>query len=135
MTVIAGENTTLSYDGTAVADLLSVDGPDSSVAEVETTSLDSTAKTFRPSEIPEQGTISYSFYFDPANTIHAAIQASAKTPETVSHVITVPQSDGTGTHTFTFNAFTTSFALSGMEDEGNLTADVSARITGVITVA
>ena len=133
MTIFVGEQTTLSYDGSAVANLISVEGPDSSVAEVETTSLDSTAKTFRPSQIPEAGTISYSFYFDGGNATHTAIQASAKTPEIVSHVITLTGADGTSTHTRTFNAFTTSFSLSGMEEESNVQAEVEARITDVIS--
>lgn len=132
---LPGENTTLSYDGSAVINLLTCTGPDSSVAEVETTVLGATAKTFRPNSISEAGTLSYSFYYDPDNTVHQAIHASTKVPDVVTHVITIPDADGTGSTTFTQSAFTTSFSLSGMEDGGNITAEVEARITGTITVA
>ncbi|MEZ5945217.1 MAG: phage tail tube protein [Planctomycetaceae bacterium] len=132
MTVHAGEGTILKVDVsatlTAVAQVISIDGPDSSVPEVETTHLGSSAKAYRPGEIPEAGSLDFSIYFDPSDTGHQELQTLAKTPSTVSWQVTF--SDGS---TLDWEGFLTSFSLSGMEDESNLTADCSVRITGQIT--
>ena len=132
MSVYAGEGTVLKVDVsstlTAVAQVVSISGPDSAVPEVETTHLGSTAKEYRPGEIPEAGTIDFSILFDPGNTGHAELVTLAKTPSVVSWQVTF--TDGS---TMDWEGFLTSFSVSGMEDESNLAADCTVRITGQIT--
>lgn len=132
MAKIAGEGTILKVDVsdtlTAIANVISVSGPDSSVPEVENTTLGANSKQYRAGKIPEAGTIDCSIYFDPADSGHQALLALAKTPATVSWQIT--WSDGS---TLDWEGFLTSISFSGMEDESDLMADFSVRITGQIT--
>lgn len=132
MAKTAGEGTILKVDVsnslTAIANLISVSGPDSSVPEVENTTLGADSKQYRPGKIPEAGTIDCSIYFDPADSGHQELLALAKTPATVSWQIT--WSDGS---TLDWEGFLTSISFSGMEDEADLQADISVRITGQIT--
>ncbi|MEZ5951185.1 MAG: hypothetical protein R3C12_18630 [Planctomycetaceae bacterium] len=85
MAKIAGEGTILKVDVsdtlTAIANVISVSGPDSSVPEVENTTLGANSKQYRAGKIPEAGTIDCSIYFDPADSGHQALLALAKTPQ------------------------------------------------------
>jgi hypothetical protein len=56
-----------------VPNLLSISGADSSVSEIDTTTLNTGFKTYRPSTICESGTVSFSVIYDPA-TIHSDLR-------------------------------------------------------------
>ncbi|WP_013627815.1 phage tail tube protein [Rubinisphaera brasiliensis] len=131
MATIPGEGTILKVDVsdtlTAIANVINVSGPDSSVPEVENTTISANSKQYRPGKIPEAGTIDCSIYFDPADSGHQALLTLAKTPATVSWQVT--WSDGS---TLDWEGFLTSISFSGMEDESDLMADFSVRITGQI---
>lgn len=135
--VLKGEGTILAYsaDGTTyttIAQRVTISGPKMEVAEVETSDLDSTVKTFRPSGVPDSGSLDLEVYFDPDDTQHTAIRALMATPAVKNFKLTL--TDGTPA-TATFAGFPTSFELNGMEIEGNLGANVSIKITGAITWA
>lgn len=137
MAVYPGEGTTLSYssDGTSytpIAQVVSINGPSWAVAEVETTHLTSTDKEFRPSEIPESGTLDFSIEYDADSTTHSAMTTLMATPATRYWQIGLNDTSST---TWSGQGFLTGFSLTGMEVEGNLMADVSLRFTGGLTIA
>lgn len=134
---LIGELTTFSYDGSVVADLISINGADSSVAEVEITTLGSSSKKFRPSAVVESGTLSFSFYYDPSDATHVAIREAGSAPlgvgETPSDRIVPCVITYSDTTTHSFNGFVTSVSMSGNDQETDVQLDAELRITGDIT--
>ncbi|WP_417848370.1 hypothetical protein [Thalassoglobus sp.] len=128
---IAGEGVRLSYDGTSVTGLENIEPPEQTVEDVRTNGFDSTAMTFRASQVKDSGELSYSFFYDDANATHQAILSGIGS--TVEHVITYPQSDGTGSVTWTFDAYTKSASLTGIEEGSEVMGEVTAKVTGDIT--
>lgn len=131
---IAGEGVRLSYDGTSVSGLENIEPPEQTVEDVRTNGFDSTAMTFRASKVKDSGELSYTFFFDDGDTTHTAIMNSVGA-DAVSHVITYPQADGTGNVTWTFDAYTKSATLTGIEEGSEVMAEVTAKVSGDITKA
>ncbi|WP_339684232.1 phage tail tube protein [Gimesia maris] len=128
MAVLAGEGCTLGYsaDGTsysAIAQVVSIDGPSKVLGEVETTNLGSTTRTYRAG-LPESGTMSFQVYYDPAT--HSTLEDA-----TGEIYLQLTMSDGSST--YSFPCIRTGFSYGGMEVDGNVTADVEVRLTGDIT--
>ncbi|CAK9099172.1 Phage tape measure protein, partial [Durusdinium trenchii] len=83
--------------------------------------------TFRASKVKDSGELSYTFFFDDGDTTHTAIMNSVGA-DAVSHVITYPQADGTGNVTWTFDAYTKSATLTGIEEGSEVMAEVTAKV-------
>jgi hypothetical protein len=111
-----------------VAQRVTIDGPNIDVGEADTTTLDSTWKTNRPT-LPDAGDLSLTCFYDPADTGHIAIfgmiGAAAKFWKLVFANV--------GPNKYVFNAWVKSFAVKGMDVEGNLTFELTLRLTGIIT--
>lgn len=122
---IPGERTILKLDGTAIAAITNVSGPNMSVAEVETTDNTSAAKRFRPSLIPEIGTLTCSVWYDSSS--HATLVGCIETP--AIHDWQVVYQDES---TMDFEGFLTSLNLTGGEMGQNIKADLTIRIDGEI---
>lgn len=129
MAYLAGEATTLKLEGTAIAQVVSISGPEMAVAEVETTHLGSTHKEFRPSSIPEAGTVSATIEYDPQQATHASLTSLMNSPQ--EKAWTIEFSDGS---TYAFDGFLTAFSVTGAEVENNVTAEITIRINGDITI-
>lgn len=139
MTAYSGEGITLAYstDGTnftTIAQRVSISGPSWTVAEIETTHLDSIAKEFIPSQIPESGTLDVSIEYDADSTTHSALTTLMGTPDLRYWQLAL-DNDSAGDTTWTAQGFLTGFQPNGMEVEGVLMADCSIRLTGGITIA
>ena len=132
MATLPGEGVLLSVDGTAVSQRTSLSGPTFSVEPVETTHMDSTAHTYRPSSIPESGEVSGTLWYDPDDASHQALTDLMVTPATAAWVLTF--TDGTAT-TYTFNGVLSSFEPGGMEIENEISADFTIKVTGAVTIA
>lgn len=137
MSVIPAETTTIgiSDDGvsyTTLAQVLSIDPPGGTVAEVETTHLNSTAKSFRPSLIPEVGEVAFRIEYDPNDAGHQELAELAAAPATKFWKITYPDGEDTPANDV-FQGFLTEFDPDGMEVETNMEADVTIRVTGPVT--
>ena len=118
---IPGERTKLKLDGTAVASVVSVSGPSMSVAEIETTDLDSAAKTFRPSLIPEIGTVTCTVYYDA--TAHQNLVDLIVTPSSQDWQIEFQD-----TTTIDFTGFLTGLNITGGDVDSNIQAEITIRI-------
>jgi hypothetical protein len=135
MATLRGEKTRFYYSTTTggsatseVTGLLSLSGADSTVSEVDTTTLNTTHKTFRPNSIVESGTVSFSVIYDAA--VHGALRTLVvTTPELRNWKITYSDAS-----THSFAGFLTKASLSGAEVEGSeIICDFELRISGAIT--
>lgn len=132
--VIPGEGTvlkvTISSTLTAIVQVTNISGPTFGVASVETTALDSTAHTFRPSKLVDGGEVSLDIEYDPNNSTHQAFTALLAAPAIVACELIF--NDTLTTHSkIAFNAFLTGFEPGGMTVEENLTAAVTLKVTGL----
>ncbi len=134
MAVNAGLGTLLEHgiasSYTAIAQRVSIEGPDWKVGEADTTTLDDTVKKFRPT-IAESGEVDMKIYYDPASATHAILTGLMVTPASNQWRITFTN---TAAGKYTFTGFLTGFKPTGMTVEGNLEADVKIRIDGLIGI-
>jgi hypothetical protein len=140
MAVIAGEKVMLQLEtatpGT-YADVVQVKGtgfPNPTVGEVKKTNLASTVQEWRPGKIPDNGTIKFTVQYDPNDTTHQALYTVLYAGTTKNWKLKYP--DGNTTTAFeTFAAFLTAIEKGDIsaEDEGNVEADITLRITGAVT--
>ena len=110
------------------ADLLSLNGSGASRDAIDTTHMGtSTAKTFTPADIPDNGEVSMEIAFLGNQTLPALLGAAAET-------ITIDWA-GTGTgYTWSFSGFVTGFDA-GAEINDRMTATITIKISGDITIA
>lgn len=138
MAVLPGEGTLLQLEAATpgtfdtIAQRVTIEGPERSVEAVETTHLDSVAKQFRPSKTPDNGELSMTIEFDPADVGHLRLETLAATTATVNWRLVFNNETNTRPHR-QFPGFITSFGYGGMETESNLTADITIKVTGPLT--
>ncbi|CEF48253.1 unnamed protein product [uncultured bacterium] len=135
MAVLVGLGTslkfTISSTLTAVAQVMSIDGPNVEAATTETTNLSDVVRKFR-AQLPDPGEITFTIEYDPADTGHTALFTAVMSfPQTA--VACELDFAGTGTHKWAFNGLVTRFGLKGMNVDDNLEADVTIKVTGNIT--
>jgi hypothetical protein len=134
MAVLIGEGCKLYYGAETATTLLgqrtTMTGPSSSVAEVETTNLDSTAKEYRPG-LFESGTATCEYEFDSENASHTGIETAM-----AARTILKWKLEFSNGATRSWEGFITGHEISGMTVEGNVLATINIRITtGSITPA
>jgi hypothetical protein len=117
---------------TTVAQRVSITGPGSEMGTAETTTLDSTAKTYRPT-ILDNGEISGSLFYDPQDTTHLALYALLQAVPPAAAAFKLKFTDA-GATVFSFTAILTKFETNGIEVEGNLGADYTLKVSGVVVV-
>lgn len=133
MTAITANTTTFSYDGTAIADIVSISAPSVSIATIDTTSIADIYRTFLGGTI-DSGEMSIECQYDPNSTSGAELEATWKAtagaaPTSKECIITFSDSS-----TYTFNAILTGMTVNAAIDSV-LTATVSLKVTGPITIA
>jgi hypothetical protein len=132
-----GEGTTLGYSTTngsytTLANVTKIKPPGGKVPEVSTTYLGSSNKTFRPGKIPEAGEVTLSLNRDTTSAGHILLRTLVGTPAV--YFFKVIYNDGQTTPANDiFQGFITALEPGDVEDETNLTDDVTIRITGAVT--
>jgi hypothetical protein len=116
---------------TTIAQVVSFSGPTFQVASIETTNLSDTAKKYRPG-ITDSGEMKFELNFDPADTTHTSLKALIETPAVASWQITFPTSPNATM--FTFDGFPTGMEVGGGGPEEKVTASLTIKITGTVTV-
>lgn len=133
MAAITANTTTLTYDGVAIADIVSITTPSISIATIDTTSIADVYRTFLGGTI-DSGEMSLEIQYDPneagAAKLEAEWEATAAAAPTAKGVV-ITFSDGS---TYTFNAILTSMSVSAAID-AVVTASVNLKVSGAITVA
>jgi hypothetical protein len=119
---------------TAIAQVVSLDGPSAEVGTRETTHLTSTAKTYAHT-ILDSGEVSGQLEFDPKGTSHAILLGLLSTPLSDVQWQMLFADATNGPSTATFVGVLTKFAPTGIEVEANLLADFTIKISGGVTWA
>jgi hypothetical protein len=140
MAVLAGEKSKLQLEtatpGTYadVVQVVAVTRPGLTVPEVKKTNLASTVQEYRAGRIPDNGTCEFRVQFDPNDTTHQALYttAAAGTAKNWKYIF----ADGMTTPAnVMFAAFITEISPSetSAEDDSNVEATVTMRVTGAVT--
>ena len=133
MAAITANTTTFSYDGTAIADIVSISAPSVSIATIDTSSIADIYRTFLGGTI-DSGEMSLEVQYDPNSTSGAELEATWKAtagaaPTAKECIITFSDSS-----TYTFDAILTGMQVTAAMDSV-VTASVTLKVTGAITVA
>ncbi len=130
MTAYLGQGATVTFGGTGIAQLLSIDGPNLERTMVDTTNLGTTTlRTFLPG-FGDGGEVSLEVQYEHATGqagVFDAFDQNSSTPTSV--VITFSDND-----TYTFDAFVRSISHSQSMDEVNRSTIV-LKVTGDVTHA
>ena len=140
MAVLPGEKTMLQMEtvtpGTYadVVQVVSVTRPGPTTPEVKKTILASVRQEYRPGKIPDEGTVEFRIQYDPNDATHQAIytaQAAGTTKNwklKYADGMTTPANEA-------FAAFITGISPSeaSAEDDNNVEATVTMRVTGAVT--
>ena len=101
------------------------------IGEREVTNLLSTMRK-RRGTILDPGEISFTMFFDPADTVHLAIITNMLAKTIAEWKLIFVDGLGTPAHIL-FNGFVREFPLSGFEIDGSVEAEVMIRITDTFT--
>lgn len=133
MAAITANTTTFSYDGTAIADIVSISAPSISIATIDTTSIADIYRTFLGGTI-DSGEMSLEVQYDPNSTSGAELEASWEATATVAPVAKECVITFSDSSTYTFNAILTGMQVTAAMDSV-VTASVTLKVSGAITVA
>lgn len=125
-----------SPDGTTYTQIgnpLAIDPPERSSPDVDTTGLLSAVKTSRPGKIPVPGEITHTFQWDPADTLHTTIEGYGNSSAVVWWAIVFPIGTVGSRPARLFKGYVNKFKINSLEDEKNLEAEFTIKITTVIT--
>lgn len=115
---------------TLISDNSDISGPDGSAGEIEVTDLSSTAKEFKRG-LTDNGNISMTLMFIPANTQHAQLRSDFNSATEVARNYRLTFTDSPNT-LWTFSAYVATLSVSNSLD-GVTTANVTLRVKGSIT--
>lgn len=131
MALIIGNGSTVSYAGTAIANITSI-SLETSVADISFQTLDANTTIHRGGV--QDATFTLEAFYDPDNTEHAAIDTDTlgAALETGAAIV-ITLTDGTPT-TFSFTGLVTSASRNASVNAG-VTLSISGVVSGAITKA
>jgi hypothetical protein len=120
----------ISMTYTPVSQRVSLDGPELAVGTANTTDLDGTVETYRPT-IPDSGELSGTLYYDPqeASTTHSTMFTAITAPSQTLNLWKLIFTDSVAS-TLSFSGILTKFKPTGMTKDGNLSADFTIKVSG-----
>ena len=133
MAAITANTTTFSYDGTNIADVVSISAPSVTVATIDSTSMADVYRTFLGGTI-DSGEMSLEVQYDPNETGYAKLEAVWEATASVAPVAKACVITFSDSSTYTFNAIRVGMQVSAQNDSV-VTASISLKVTGAITVA
>ncbi len=117
---------------TTISQVSDISGPDGSAGEIDVTDLSSTVKEFKRG-LTDNGSVTSTLMFIPANTQHAQLRADFNSATEVSRNYRITFTDSPMT-TWTFSGYVASLSITNSLDSST-TASLSLRIKGAITEA
>lgn len=115
---------------TTIPDVTDISGPDGTASEIDTTDLASAAREFRLG-LTDNGNISLSVNYQPAQTQHALLRAKSISGVETNYRLTFTDSPQT---TWTFAAFVKGVPITNAVDAVTV-ANITLRVTGAVTEA
>lgn len=128
MSKIKGLSTTISVSDVTIAYVYSISGPGTTVGTVESTDLSDTWRSYLPT-VTDGGEVSFEIHYDPDQATHTTLNALLGTPAIEDWDITFAD-----TSTISFDGILTGFEKSGMEVDGIVTASITIKVDGEVTV-
>ena len=133
MAAITSNTTTISYDGGAIADVVSISAPSVTIATIDATSMADIYRTFLGGTI-DSGEVSVEFQYSAAGGGIGGLTDQWEAGLTVNPVAKEVVITFSDTSTYTFNAIITGFQVNAASDSV-VTGTASFKVTGAITVA
>jgi hypothetical protein len=128
----------LSIDGgttyTQIGNPLTIDPPERSAPEVDTTTLLSPVKTSRPGKIPDMGEISHTYQHDNTDATHIQLEAYANASATVFWALVFPIGAVGSRPCRLFQGWMSKYKFNSLEDEKNLESEFTVKIVTLITL-
>ena len=121
-----GQGTTIAFGTSSfAAELIDISGPEQTRGVIESTHMGTTgAKTFIPTELIDNGSVTATVVLDAAND-NVPISDAAET-------ITIVYGGASGSASWAFSGFCTSYKPSASMGE-RMTAELEIKVTGAIT--
>lgn len=136
LTQLQLENATTPGTYDTIASILTVEAPETSYEAVETSLLGPGPKTFRQSKKADNGELTFTIQADPNDAASLVTYARIRDLVGTKNWRVVYEADP-ATPTVhpcdTMAAFVTSFKRPGGDEDANLEADVTLKVTGAIT--
>lgn len=126
MAIFAGKGSSYKYDGTTIAEVVSIDAPGPTSGEWDATALDSDNKYMLPT-ISDPGEISVVMNLDLAQAGHTGFITAMGSPTVVEHKI-VTTSSATN-KVLAFEGWLKGYKIEGIEVEGYARMNVTIRLT------
>jgi hypothetical protein len=120
----------ISASQTTVAQQVTFSGPRKTKAAIDTTDLSLSVKTFLPG-IPDSGEVSFSGWYDPANTVHQYLETSWTNGVTESWNIVL---NDAGDAVIAFSGFLTALEYGEASVDSVIPINGTIKITGAVTV-
>jgi hypothetical protein len=113
---------------TLISGITNVAGINFSRPEIDITTMESTAKEYKPAALTDAGTLSFGLQYNPANTVHQYIVSQSANTTTGNDRFKIIFSDNT---TWGFTGSFTEFSITADDpSQGILTANCSVRLSG-----
>jgi len=113
-----------------ITGITNVQGINFSRPEIEITTMESTAKEYKPAALTDAGTLTFGLQYNPANAVHAYIVSQSANATVGNDIFKIRFSDNTD---WNFTGSFTEFSISADDpSQGILTANVSVRLSGVV---
>ena len=118
---------------TLIPNVTNVGGPNFTKAEIDVTSMESTAKEYKAAALSDAGTMTLGIQFVPTNATHDYIVKQAANQGTTSDLFKIKFSDGTN---WRFTGSFLSFNITNADPaQGINTAEASLRLSGAVNFA
>lgn len=110
--------------------ITNIGGPNLSRADIDISTMESTAQEFKPAALADPGTLTFGLQFNPTNVVHQYIVSQSANNTIGNDIFKITFSDGTD---WNFTGSFTEFSITADDpSQGILTADVSVRLSGAI---
>ena len=122
------QGTEIRVDGTAIAECVDFDGPNTTRGEIDITHLKSTAREYKAA-LQDRGQFTFNCNLVPSDSGQRKIWAGLANPNALSFTVQYSDDDTT---TLNFDALVQNFSISGATDSV-VRGAVTLRITGDVT--
>lgn len=113
---------------TLISGVTNIGGPNFTRPEIDVTTMESTAKEYKPAALTDAGTLSFGLQYNPGNTVHQYIVSQSANTTTGNDRFKIIFSDNT---TWGFTGSFTEFSITADDpSQGILTANCSVRLSG-----
>lgn len=133
MAILKSKGCVLKAGSTAIAQVISISGPSRSAETADVTELGDSTRSF-VATINDNGEVSCVIHYDPDAATHQTLQGLFASQLTTTPSWVLQFTDSTPT-TYSFDGPLTGFNVESMEVGGVVTATITIKVSGAITIA